>query len=224
MQQQGLNSLSTKAFSLMERTSLYDQNPYISHQDISSGHNGRIQGYQANDKITEKHLPLSVGNEEIRIMLEENGVQLVSSIMYSQIRDSDGHLTRFKSGDHFLYVKPLNAPLPRKEKIGNFPCFIIHNGQDINCIYCLWRERPQSWRSYLHSKTKIQLADPSIQKLCTPIIESFPLSTQYICEMFHSAEHLWFMATEFGKAQLVEDIHNANHAGPAKRLSTTPKS
>ena len=199
---------------------LYDQNPYVSRQELSSGRNGSIQVPQANDKITVKHLPLSVSNEEIRIMLEEKGVHLVSSIMYSQIRDSDGHLTRFKCGDRFLYVKPLNAPLPRKEKIGNFPCLIFHNGQDINCIAC--GERGHK----VGDPTCTEKPRPSEQILAFksyahPLSNHFPCQLNIYEQVFRSAEHayFWFMATDFGKPQLAEEIHKANHAGAAKRLS-----
>ena len=181
---------------------------------MSSGRNVSIQVPQANDKITVKHLPLSVSNEEIRIMLEEKGVHLVSSIMYSQIRDSDGHLTRFKSGDRFLYVKP------RRKKIGNFPCLIFHNGQDINCIACGERSH--------------KVGDPTCTAKPRPneqilVFKSYvhPLSNHFSCQLniyeqvFRSAEHayFWFMATDFGKPQPAEEIHKANHAGAAKRLS-----
>ena len=199
---------------------LYDLNPYISRQELSNGRNGSIQVPQANDKITVKHLPLSVSNEEIRIMLEEKGVNLVSSIMYSQIRDSDGHLTRFKSGDCFLFVKPKSAPLPRKEKVCNFPCLIFHNGQDINCIACGERghkvgdptctAKPRPYEQILSFKSYVH-----------PLSNHFPCQLNIYEQVFRSAEHayFWFMATDFGKPQLAEEIHKANHAGAAKRLS-----
>ena len=89
-----------------------------------------------NDKLTVKHIPLSVSNDEIKRMLEEHGVSLRSQIKYGLIRDSDGHQTTFKSGDRFVYVKPFDPPLARNQKVGNYSCVVIHHGKEIPCVVC----------------------------------------------------------------------------------------
>ena len=67
---------------------------------------------------------------------EGKDVKLVSPIIYSNIRDANGQLTDFKSGDRFIYVKPLSTPLPGQHQVGSIQCLIIHQGQDITCSAC----------------------------------------------------------------------------------------
>ena len=89
-----------------------------------------------NDKLTIKYIPLSVSNDEVKRMLEENGVSLTSQIKYGLIRDSDGQQTTFKSDDRFVYIKPFNPALPRNQKVGNYSCVVIHHGKEIPCVVC----------------------------------------------------------------------------------------
>ena len=57
------------------QVTLYDQNPYFSRQEMLGDPSSAPQN---NDKITIKHLPLSVSNESIKNILEEQGVKLMS--------------------------------------------------------------------------------------------------------------------------------------------------
>ena len=79
---------------------LYEQNPFTTNQK--------------KDKLTVKGLPLSVSSQEIKNLLESNGVVLSSSIKFSQMRDEDGNLTRYKNGDRYMYCEPFKPPLPRQ--------------------------------------------------------------------------------------------------------------
>ena len=76
---------------------LYDTNP----QNTSHTNNRRMPGRalgpsEINDKLTIKYLPLSVSNDEIKVFLEEKGVELKSPILYGTIRDHDGCLCVFR--------------------------------------------------------------------------------------------------------------------------------
>ena len=86
--------------------------------------------------LLSKIIPLSVSNESIKRMLEEKGIELVSPIKFGLIRDQDGHLTEYKSGDRYVFVKPFSPPLPRKQTVGNFSCVVIHHGRDLKCRAC----------------------------------------------------------------------------------------
>ena len=98
--------------------------------------NGASNVPQSNDRITIKHLPLSVSNQSVKQMLKEQGVKLMSPIIYSNIRDGEGQLTDFKSEDRFVYVSPLSTPLPRQHQVGSIQCLLFHHGQDITCSAC----------------------------------------------------------------------------------------
>ena len=171
-----------------------------------------------NDKLTVKHIPLSVSNDEIKRMLEEHGVSLRSQIKYGLIRDSDGHQTTFKSGDRFVYVKPFDPPLARNQKVGNYSCVVIHHGKEIPCVVC--------------GVSGHKVGDLGCKALPVETIKGFkgyqhPLSNHFPCclngygHKFKSLEHayFWYMATEFGQPQLATDIKNSIHAGEAKKLS-----
>ena len=92
---------------------LYDTNP----QNTSHANSQRLRGRplgppEINDKLTIKYLPLSVSNDEIKVMLEEQGVELKSPILYGTIRDQDGI------------------------EVGMFKCIVVHHGKETKCAAC----------------------------------------------------------------------------------------
>ena len=194
---------------------LYDQNLNSSRQPVGSGSQDLPQ---SNDKLTIKHLPLSVSNEEIKRMLEENGVSLRSSIRYGMIRDSDGHLTSFKNGDRFVYVKPFSPPLPRKQQIGSINCTVVHHGKDVPCTVCGEVGHKVGEEGCLAAPTREIVAFRGFRH---PLSNHFPCALHVWDKDFKSLEHayLWRMATEFGKAEIAAQIHRSQHAGEAKRIS-----
>ena len=194
---------------------LYDQNPNQSrYQMINGQHNAPLN----NEKLTIKNIPLSVSNDEIKRMLEENGVTLRSAIKYGCIRDSSGYLTSYKSGDRFVYVRPFDTPLSRSQKVGNFSCIVIHHGKETPCVVC--------------GESGHKVGDLGCKALPTETIRAFkgfrhPLSNHFPCRLqvyeseFKSVEHayFWQMATEFGNSDLATEIQNSAHAGEVKKLS-----
>ena len=196
---------------------LYDQNPYISRQQMQGE---RRQIPLSNDKLTIKYVPLSVSNDEIKAMLEEKGVELRSAINYGKIRDSDGHLTRYKNGDRFVYTAPFSPSLPRQQHVGDFPCVVVHHGKDTLCNACGERGHKIGDRNCK--------AKPKEKEQILPFRSyEHPLSNHYPCRLtisgniFKSLEHayLWRMAMELGKPQIAADIVDSSHAGRAKKLS-----
>ena len=195
---------------------IYDNNPYISRQPPPDQFNGAPQ--QQNDKLTIKNLPLSVSNEEVKNMLEGKGVELVSPIKYGFIRNDNGDLTTYKSGDRFVYTKPFSPPFPRKQDIGVFSCLVVHHGKNTTCRAC--------------NENGHKVGDPMCTAKPKETIVPFKgyqhvLSNHYPCQLviydkhFKSLEHayFWRMSTEFGKHDLATEIQNSPHAGVAKKLS-----
>ena len=91
---------------------LYDQNPYavgLGNTDMTAQ-----QMPQQKDKLTIKNISLSVSNTEIERMLKEQGVKFSPQLRYGHIRNEQGQLTNYKSGDRYVYVEPFNPPLPVK--------------------------------------------------------------------------------------------------------------
>ena len=196
---------------------LHDKNPYSSQHQVTSGQRFPPHAPQQNDKLTIRNLPLSVSNDEIKRMLEDNGVHLVSSIKYGCIRDPQGQLTSYKSGDRYVYVRAFSPPLPRHQKIGMFHCTLIHHGKE-PCLAC--------------GEAGHRVGESSCRAAPTQSILAFkgythPLSNHFPCKLiayekeFRSLEHAFFyyMATEFGNHDLAAQIQDCKHAGEVKRMS-----
>ena len=151
-------------------------------------------------------------------MLEEQGVELKSPILYGTIRDQDGMLTSYKNGDRFVYVKSFSPPLPRKQEVGMFQCIVVHHGKDTKCAAC-----DQTGHKIGDSLCKAKpeqdiLAFKSFQH---PFSNHFPCQLEVYDKQFKSVEHafFWRMSTELGKQDLAKKIQESEHAGHAKRLS-----
>ena len=170
-------------------------------------------------KITIKNVPLSVSNSEFVKMLEENHIELTSPVRYGKIRDLGGGLTEFKNGDRYVYVKPFQPPIPQKQTVASFPCFVIHHGKTTKCVSC---------KTYGH-----KVGDDLCPAKPSEVIYAFkgfrhPLSNHFPCKLsvyeseFRSLEHafFWRMASELGKPDLAERIRNCDHAGKVKKMST----
>ena len=192
---------------------LYEQNPFRTNQ---------MSPMEKKDKLTVKGLPLSVSSQEIKNLLESNGVVLSSSIKFSQMRDEDGNLTRYKNGDRYMYCEPFKPPLPRQQNICGFQCLLYHHGvsnfqcRSCNTVghksgdeICPAKTAPGTvlaFSGYLH---------PLSNHFMTPITafgETVP---------FKSVEHafFWRMTCDLGMHDLAARIRDADHAGIVKRLS-----
>ena len=89
-----------------------------------------VQKKMNSDTLTIRNLPLSVSSDEIEKMLVEKSVVLRSPIRYGFIRNEDGELTTYKSGDRYVFVEPFETPLPRQQEIGILQCLVLHHGKN----------------------------------------------------------------------------------------------
>ena len=192
---------------------LYDTNPQNTSHATSQRVRGRPLGPpEINDKLTIKYLPLSVSNDEIKVMLEEQGVELKSPILYGIIRDQDGMLTSYNNGDRFVYVKSFSPPLPRKQEVGMFQCIIVHQGKDTKCTAC-----DQMGHKIGDSlcKAKPEQGILAFKSFQHPFSNHFPCQLEVYDKQFKSVEHafFWRMSTELGKQDLAKKIQESEHAG-----------
>ena len=199
---------------LGKQIKLYDQNPYTLRNQLE---NLGQSVNTTNDKLTIKNIPLSVSNSEIKKMLEENKLTLVSQIKYSCIRDEFGQLTNYKNGDRFVYVKPVDQPIPSKQTVCSFPCTVIHHGKMIPCMACAEPGHRIGDGNCKAAPTDDIIAFKSYQH---PFSNFFPCALSFSGKDFRSIEHalLWRMAHEMGKEELASDIMESVHAGVARRL------
>ena len=195
-----------------KQVKIYDRNPNLTFNGIH--HQQQINS----DKLTIKNLPLSVSNMEIQKLLNDNSIKPLSSIKYGLIRDANGQLTTYKSGDRYLYVEPLSPPLPRHQEIGIFKCLLIHHGKDVVCKACNLAGHKIGSDSCIAKPKDVILAFKGYQH---PLSSHFPCELEIYDKSFKSVEHAYFyyMACEMGRMDLAEEIQEAEHAGKVKRLS-----
>ena len=200
--------------------SIYDENPYTSFQTTQNAEKPPNQQIIKNDKLTIRNVPMWVDNTEVKTMLESHSIKLVSTIRYGMVRDEDGQLTSFKNGERFVYVKPFDPPIPRRQQIGDHYCTIIHHGKEIPCIACNIKGHRIGDKECI-AKPKSNKEILAFKGYLTP------LSNHYTCDLnvfnndFKSVEHAfyWKMAHDMGKEELAADIKSAKHAGIVKRIS-----
>ena len=151
-------------------------------------------------------------------MLEENHIELRSPVRYGKIRDLAGGLTDFKNGDRYVYVKPFDPPIPQKQIVASFPCFVAHHGKTTKCVSC---------ETYGHKVgDEICPAKPSediyaFKGFRHPLSNHFPCKLKVYETEFRSLEHAFFlrMASELGKPDLEESIKCCDHVGSVKKMS-----
>ena len=192
------------------RVTLYDKNPNVMYAENRET--------KTLDKLTIKHLPLSLSSTEVEKALQGQNVTLASKVRYGCVRDENGQLTSYKSGDRYVYVQKFDPPLPKQQSIANFKCVIIHHGKENPCSACGVSGHRIGDSTCRAKPNETILAFKSYQH---------PLSNHYACDLnvfgssFKSVEHayLWRMTMELGNEMLAEEIRSAAHAGAAKRLS-----
>ena len=197
---------------------LYDDNPYTMQHDEKDDRYNRENHRPKNDKLTIKNLPLHIKNEEVKTMLEAHKIEVVSSIRYGYIRDRNGELTKFTSGDRYVYVKAFNPPIQRRQKVGDHPCIVFHHGKENPCIAC-GQQGHRVGQEDCKAKPKEKIT--AFRGHEHPLSNLFPCEINIFETVFKSVDHalFWRMALEKGKPDLARKIQEARHAGIAKRIS-----
>lgn len=105
------------------QVSVTDKNPFI-----VLAADGR-QDESPSTKVTVSNIPLSFSDMEISKAVHSLGVELRSKVILERDRDSNGKLTRWKTGRRFLYITTPPEPLPRTVSIGPFKATLYHREQ-----------------------------------------------------------------------------------------------
>ena len=191
---------------------LYDENPF----------NNNNQKNEKRDKLTVRGLPLSVNNDEIKQILEEQQVKICSPIKFTFLRKEDGTLTSCKTGDRFMFIEKADETVKRNHTIGGYQCTIVHHGRNnFLCKSC--------------NKIGHKIGDETCQAKAkedkTLAFSGYqhPLSNEYPTPIQAFKQHkpfssitqayLWKMANDLDQTELAEEICAAKHAGMVKRMS-----
>ena len=103
---------------------LYDKNPFI----IRESDEGSVQ---ETTRLVVGQIPLSYSNEDILKSVQALGVKIMSQMQDEHDRDERGQLTRWKTGNRFVYIVVPEKNLPKKIKVGNFTATLFHKEQKI---------------------------------------------------------------------------------------------
>ncbi|KAL8619141.1 hypothetical protein ACOMHN_019413 [Nucella lapillus] len=80
-------------------------------------------------KLIINNVPLSYSDEAILKTIKKIDVNIRSKLIYERDRDSNGKLTRWKTGRRFLYIDIPVKPLPKQVEMGPFKASIYHKEQ-----------------------------------------------------------------------------------------------
>ena len=80
-------------------------------------------------KVWISNIPTSCDGKDIQTALVRLGCVLRSSLINQKIRNKDGKLTRFLTGQQFVFVNTPEKPLERTAKIRRFTVCLYHKEQ-----------------------------------------------------------------------------------------------
>ena len=90
-----------------------------------------------NEKLTFRDLPFWISNDEILDYLEHFGIVAKTGVISARLRDGQNKLTKFYSGDRFIYVKGnMSQTLHSTALINYCTCRVFHKSQDVGCSRC----------------------------------------------------------------------------------------
>ena len=95
-------------------------------------------------KVIIGNIPLSVSDDELLKALKQLHVNIRSKVILEKGRDSNGKLTRWKTGRRIVYIDVPAKPLPKSLEVGSFKASLFHREQkeadrlrDADCRNCL---------------------------------------------------------------------------------------
>jgi ribA/ribD-fused uncharacterized protein len=190
-----------------------DQHPYHSRSNETV----------KSEKITISDLPLNFDNAEIENFLKScPGIYLVSKIKFGNSRRPDGSFTHFLSGDRFCYAKgPIENPLPKTTKLGNFQCRLYHRNQKVTVCKICHKEGHKEGTE--HCPAYKPMISESVIAFRSPMVFSnfYPCSIPYNSTVFSSVEQAfqYTKATVVQNKEIAEQILSTDDARSIKRIA-----
>ena len=174
------------------------------------------------EKIIFRDLPIDASDDYILDYLDaQSGIKVKSTVIHAKLRDSRNNLTRYYSGERFVYVKGNFSPaLNPIAMISNYKCRVWHKSQADACERC---------RGLDHNTSDISSCKAFSENPDVITIKSskFVLSNYYPCHVrmyntsFRSSEHAyqWRFLKHIGMDELAQDVLQAPSAAAAKEIA-----
>ena len=198
-------------------------------------------------RITVKDLPLSKGNSELKLFLQDKQLKMTSEIQYSKARNPQTkELTEWLNGDRVVFVEDFTTPLPRTANIASSTVRIYHEGQqegerETLCTKCFSKDhtrtkctKPDTWCRLCQEEGHQageegcdSVLDAPQDDIRTIFGYKDPLSNHFSCDIhvfgqtFQSAEQAYqhTKAINANKPDIAENILTAKHAAEVKKMA-----
>ena len=174
------------------------------------------------EKIIFRDLPIDASDDYILDYLDaQSGIKVKSTVIHAKLRDSHNNLTRYYSGERFVYVKGNFSPVLNPiAMISNYKCQVWHKSQADACERC----RGLDHNTSDISSCKAFSENPDVITIKSP---KFVLSNYYPCHVrmyntsFRSSEHAyqWRFLKHIGMDELAQDVLQAPSAAAAKEIA-----
>ena len=91
-----------------------------------------------NEKIIFKDLPFWINDRDILLFLSSQvGIVAKTGVISARLRDENNQLTKYFSGDRFVYVRGNMSRIIHNTALINFcTCRVLHRSQDTGCRRC----------------------------------------------------------------------------------------
>ena len=176
------------------------------------------------EKVLFKDVPFEVNDKDLMdYIISQPGMHVKNrNMIHARLRNREGELTSFYSGDRFLYIKGgFRRALPTEINIDHQTCRIQHKSQDLACKRCRYMghqdQETEKCNAYINNQNMIAIRSPN-NALCN----------YFLCDVniyghhFISSEHAyqWKFTSHIGRHDLADEILETSTPAQAKEISS----
>ena len=175
-----------------------------------------------NERITFRGLPFWVTDDDILMYVRSlPGVVVKSGVISSRLRDMNNKLTKFFSGDRFVFVKgKLTHAFHSHAIIRNAKCRIWHKSQEVACKRCRrlghTYNNTEACKAYKHGDDVINIRSPK-----NVLSNFYPCNMKIYEQDFRSSEHAyqWRFLKYLELDDLANEVLAARSPADAKEIA-----
>ena len=175
-----------------------------------------------NERITFRGLPFWVTDDDILMYVRSlPGVVVKSGVISSRLRDMNNKLTKFFSGDRFVFVKgKLTHAFHSHAIIRNAKCRIWHKSQEFACKRCRrlghTYSNTEACKAYKHGDDVINIRSPK-----NVLSNFYPCNMKIYEQDFRSSEHAyqWRFLKYLELDDLANEVLAARSPADAKEIA-----
>ena len=176
------------------------------------------------EKVLFKDLPFEVDDRDILDYVYSCGdIQVkTKAILHARMRNHNGELTPFYSGDRFIYIKGgCRRTLPSVADIGPYRCRIFHSSQKNSCRRCLYvghsMHETEKCNAYYEHDNMITIRSPN-----NVVCNYYSCPVTIYNKTFQSSEHAfqWKFCKYIRREDLADEVLAAPSPAKAKEIAS----